>query len=282
MGNNINNRINMMTTSDLGNVKFGMGGANLGFGWAENALTCDSEGNCMLKDELKLSAERHQQIRKNLGKTAKAVGKGVGKVAKAGANFAGTKVLPKVTRAFTGGKVGATVRIRDELVKIGGKIGRISGSVSFDDILVDDLALFTAINEKRQAAKAMKAAKKAAMLEVEVKDELVTIGGKIGKMSGSIKFDDDALVDDLSKAGDRIKGAFKKVGSGIAKGAKGVAKGVKKAVSRPKVEGCAGRLCLGAKFDDDDLVDDLGSAKGKIGKFSGGIKWADNSLTCDS
>merc|ERR1740115_704194 len=166
-----------MTTSDLGNVKFGMGGANLGFGWAENALTCDSEGNCMLKDELKLSAERHQQIRKNLGKTAKAVGKGVGKVAKAGANFAGTKVLPKVTRAFTGGKVGATVRIRDELVKIGGKIGRISGS---------------------------------------------------------IKFDDDDLVDDLSKAGDRIRGAFKKVGSGIAKGAKGVGKSIKKAVSRPK------------------------------------------------
>merc|ERR1711957_271368 len=165
MGNNINNRINMMTTSDLGNVKFGMGGANLGFGWAENSLTCDSEGNCMLKDELKLSAERHQRIRKNLGKTAKAVGKGVGKVAKAGANFAGTKVLPKVTRAFTGGKVGATVRIRDELVKIGGKIGRISGSVSFDDDLIDDLALFTAIKEKRQAAKAMKAAKKAAKLE---------------------------------------------------------------------------------------------------------------------
>merc|ERR1740115_46361 len=105
-----------MTTSDLGNVKFGMGGANLGFGWAENALTCDSEGNCMLKDELKLSAERHQQIRKNLGKTAKAVGKGVGKVAKAGANFAGTRVLPKVTRAFTGGKVGLTARIRDDLM----------------------------------------------------------------------------------------------------------------------------------------------------------------------
>merc|ERR1711957_176022 len=303
MGNNINNRINMMSTSDLGNVKFGMGGANLGFGWAENALTCDSEGNCMLKDELVKIGGKFGKMSGSvkfddddlvddlgrLGKAAKGFAKGVGRVAKAGANFAGTKVLPKVTRAFTGGKVGATVRIRDELVKIGGKIGRISGSVSFDDDLIDDLALFTAIKEKRQAAKAMKAAKKAAKLEVEVKDELVTIGGKIGNMSGSIKFDDDDLVDDLSKAGDRIKGAFKKVGSGIAKGAKGVAKGVKKAVSRPKVEGCAGRLCLGAKFDDDDdlvddgdLVDDLGSAKGKIGKFSGGIKWADNSLTCDS
>merc|ERR1712195_140705 len=116
MGNNINNRINMMTTSDLGNVKIGMGGANLGFGWAENALTCDSEGNCMLKDELKLSAERHQQIRKNLGKTAKAVGKGVGKVAKGAANVAGKHVLPKVTRVLTSGKVGLTARIRDDLM----------------------------------------------------------------------------------------------------------------------------------------------------------------------
>jgi len=42
----------MMTTKDNGSVNFGMNGANLGFGWAENALTCDSEGNCMLKDEL--------------------------------------------------------------------------------------------------------------------------------------------------------------------------------------------------------------------------------------
>merc|ERR1711957_283852 len=131
-----------------------------------------------------------------LGKAAKGVGKGVGKVAKAGANFAGTKVLPKVTRAFTGGKVGATVRIRDELVKIGGKIGRISGSVSFDDDLVDDLALFTANKEKRQAAKAKKAAKKAAMLEVEVKDQLISIGGKVGKFSGSIKVDDDLVDED--------------------------------------------------------------------------------------
>merc|ERR1711957_41715 len=102
MGNNINNRLTMMTTSDLGSVKFGMNGANLGFGWAENALTCDSEGNCMLKDELvkiggkfgKMSGSvkfDNDDLVDDLGKVGKAmkaVGKGVGKVAKAGANFA--------------------------------------------------------------------------------------------------------------------------------------------------------------------------------------------------
>merc|ERR1712160_197674 len=64
-----------------------------------------------------------------------------------------------------------------------------------------------------------------------LKDELISIGGRVGKFSGSVKFDDDDLVDDLTKAGDRIKGAFKKVGSGIAKGAKGVGKSIKKAAN---------------------------------------------------
>merc|ERR1711957_77857 len=115
MGNNINNRINMMSTSDLGNVKFGMGGANLGFGWAENALTCDSEGNCMLKDELvkiggkfgKVSGSvkfDDDDLVDDLGKpTWKGFAKGLGKAAKGAANFAGQHVLPKVTRAFTSG-----------------------------------------------------------------------------------------------------------------------------------------------------------------------------------
>merc|ERR1712166_1251360 len=102
----------------------------------------------------------------------------------------------------------------------------------------------------RQAAKAKRAAKKAAMQEAEVKDddlvdELWKVGGKIGKFSGSVSRDDD-LVDELWPAGSR------------------------------------GEKWFGKKGRDDDLVDDLGSAKGKIGKFSGGIKWADNSLTCDS
>merc|ERR1712166_1104235 len=102
----------------------------------------------------------------------------------------------------------------------------------------------------RQAAKVKRAAKKAAMQEAEVKDddlvdELWKVGGKIGKFSGSVSRDDD-LVDEFWPAGSR------------------------------------GEKWFGKKGRDDDLVDDLGSAKGKIGKFSGGIKWADNSLTCDS
>merc|ERR1711957_363238 len=110
---------------------------------------------------------------------------------------------------------------------IKGKVGYKLDDDDDDDDLADDLALFTAIKEKRQAAKAKRAAKKAAMQEAEVKD--------------------DDLVDELSKA----RGWVEQV--------------LRKSVSR-----------------DDDLVDDLGSVKGKIGKFSGGVKWADNSLTCDS
>merc|ERR1712160_38863 len=202
-----------------------------------------------------------------------------------------------------------------------------------------------------------------------VKDELISIGGRVGKFSGSGKFDDDDLVDDL-KAGDRIKSAAKKVGSGIKTAAKKVGNGIKNVAgkvhkSAMKNGGYSGSVSAGGikgkvgyKLDDDsddddladdlallnaikekiaakkakkvkdddlsmkaywqfqcaqhpgvcdddlvdelwkvggkigkfsgsvsrddDLVDDLGSAKGKIGKFSGGISWADNSLTCDS
>merc|ERR1712166_1003859 len=201
-----------------------------------------------------------------------------------------------------------------------------------------------------------------------LKDELISIGGRVGKFSGSVKFDDD-LVDDL-KAGDRIKPAAKKVGGAIKSGAKKVGSGIKKVAgkvhsSAMKNGGYSGSVSAGGikgkvgyKLDDDsddddladdlalfntikekmqaakakkvkdddlsmkaywqfqcaahpgvcdddlvdelwkvggkigkfsgsvsrddDLVDDLGSAKGKIGKFSGGVKWADNSLTCDS
>jgi len=204
-----------------------------------------------------------------------------------------------------------------------------------------------------------------------IKDELISVGGRIGKFSGSVKFDDDDLVDDL-KAGDRIKSAAKKVGSGIKTAAKKVGSGIKSVAgkvhkSAMKNGGYSGSVSAGGikgkvgygnkladdsddddladdlalfnaikekmqaakakkvkdddlsmkaywqfqcaahpgvcdddlvdelwkvggkigKFSgsvsrDDDLVDDLGSAKGKIGKFSGGISWADNSLTCDS
>jgi len=37
---------------NLGGVSVGFGKAKVGVNWADNSLTCDSEGNCMLKDEL--------------------------------------------------------------------------------------------------------------------------------------------------------------------------------------------------------------------------------------
>ena len=84
-----------------------------------------------------------------------------------------------------------------DLIKIGGKIGKFGGSISFedDDDLVDDLALFTAIKEKRQAKKA---AKKAAMQEVE--DDLVDDLGKasvgFGKFRGGVSWADNSLTCD--------------------------------------------------------------------------------------
>merc|ERR1712166_1260317 len=38
---------------DLGSAKGKIGKFSGGIKWADNSLTCDSEGNCMLKDELK-------------------------------------------------------------------------------------------------------------------------------------------------------------------------------------------------------------------------------------
>merc|ERR1711957_127519 len=38
---------------DLGSVKGKIGKFSGGVKWADNSLTCDSEGNCMLKDELR-------------------------------------------------------------------------------------------------------------------------------------------------------------------------------------------------------------------------------------
>jgi len=44
--------INGLLTSGLGGVSVGIGKAKVGVKWADNSLTCDSEGNCMLKDML--------------------------------------------------------------------------------------------------------------------------------------------------------------------------------------------------------------------------------------
>merc|ERR1711957_529576 len=146
----------------------------------------------------------------------------------------------------------AMASLKDELIKVGGRIGKFSGSVSFedDDDLVDDLgfkkfmkkagkstvkvtkaaakgtvkavksiakadvgkaaiktgskmAVDTAMASltdelwcgpicKYKLKKAAKAAKLAAEAStVEIKDELIKVGGRIGKFSGSVSFEDD-------------------------------------------------------------------------------------------
>merc|ERR1711957_576218 len=96
-----------------------------------------------------------------------------------------------------------------------------------------------------------------------LKDELISVGGRIGKFSGSVKFDDDDLVDDL-KAGDRIKSAAKKVGSGIKKVASKVHSSAMKNggySGSVSAGGIKGKVGYGNKLDDDsdddDLADDL-------------------------
>merc|ERR1712166_451297 len=103
-----------------------------------------------------------------------------------------------------------------------------------------------------------------------LKDELISIGGRVGKLSGSVKFDDDDLVDDL-KAGDRIKSAAKKVGSGIKTAAKKVGSGIKNVAGKVhksamknggysgsvSAGGIKGKVGYGNKLDDDDDDDDL-------------------------
>merc|ERR1712195_344305 len=90
MGNN--NNKNMMTTKDNGGISVGFGGANLGFGWADNSLTCDSEGNCMLKDELR-----------------------------------------QMSQAFKNNMQRINAKVTDDLGSASGKIGRFSGGIKWAD-----------------------------------------------------------------------------------------------------------------------------------------------------
>merc|ERR1712166_554563 len=58
-----------------------------------------------------------------------------------------------------------------------------------------------------------------------LKDELISIGGRVGKFSGSVKFDYDDLVDDLG-----FKKFMKKAGKSTVKVAKSAAKGTVKVI----------------------------------------------------
>merc|ERR1711957_813921 len=178
--------------------------------------------------------------------------------------------LKKAAKAAKLAAEASTVEIKDELIKVGGRIGKFSGSVSFeddDDDLVDDLGFKKFMKKtgkgiskvaKSDVGKAVikvggKVAVKAA--KTALVGDLIKIGGKIGKFGGSISFeDDDDLVDDLA-----LFTAIKE---------KRQAKKAAKKAAMQEV--------------DDDLVDNLGKASVGFGKFKIGGSWADNSLTCDS
>jgi len=53
---------------NLGGVNVGFGKAKVGVNWADNSLTCDSEGNCMLKDKLTGSNPRTWSPQSRLAK----------------------------------------------------------------------------------------------------------------------------------------------------------------------------------------------------------------------
>merc|ERR1711957_1057638 len=158
-----------------------------------------------LVDDLK-AGDRIKSAAKKVGSGIKTAAKKVGSGIK---NVAGKVHKSAMKNGGHGGSVSAG--------GIKGKVGYGNklDDDSDDDDLADDLALFTAIKEKRQAAKAKRAAKSIAMQEAEVKDddlvdELWKVGGKIGKFSGSVSRDDD-LVDDLGSA----KGKIGKFSGGI-------------------------------------------------------------------
>merc|ERR1711957_1145918 len=107
-----------------------------------------------------------------------------------------------------------------------------------------------------------------------VTDELIRIGGRVGKFSGSVKFDDD-LVDDLNFL------TCNDVGNCTLKD-KAVQAGVIGSIAMIPVAEFAMVNSIGRDDDDDDLVDNLGKVSVGLGKAKIGFGWADNSLTCDS
>merc|ERR1711957_710087 len=294
MGNNINNyNTHMMTTNDLAMTGFSRST------WSPNAITDDLQvygggvpNMALLKDELISIGGRVGKFSGSVkfdddlvddlkaGDRIKTAAKKVGGAIKSGAKKVGSgikKVAGKVhSSAMKNGGYSGSVSAKG--IKAGGSY-KLDDD---DDDLVDDLALFTAIKEKRQAAKAKRAANKAALTTELTKAEAAIVGGGLGYaallVAGAKREErkraaaiakraamDDDLVDEL-------KSKFAKFSES--------ARPERELLPcrRKQMHNCIGR----SDNRSDDLVDDLGSAKGKIGKFSGGIKWADNSLTCDS
>merc|ERR1711957_595113 len=188
--------------------------------------------------------------------------------------------------------------LKDELISIGGRVGKFSGSVKFDDDLVDDL--FCGCSVGFPPPKTCHCKPKP--LKKRVLDDLVDDlkanpyatkngaypgSGSAKRIKGKVGYkldddsDDDDLADDLA-----------------------LFTAIKEKRQDAKVKRAAKKAAMQeAEVKDDDLVDELWKVGGKIGKFSGSIsrdddlvddlgdakwqaqqrrKWADNSLTCDS
>merc|ERR1712166_1732045 len=97
-----------------------------------------------------------------------------------------------------------------------------------------------------------------------LKDELISIGGRVGKFSGSVKFEDDDLVDDLG-----FKKFMKKAGKSTVKVAKSAAKGTVKVVkSVAKSDAGKAAIKTGSKMAVDtamaSLMDELTTFKDQV------------------
>ena len=207
----------MLTSDNRFALNGSIGGISGGIKFADNALTCDSEGNCMLKDELiKIGGSMGKfggsisfdddDLVDDLGfkKFMKKAGKSTVKVTKSAA-----KGTVKAVKSIAKSDVGKAA------IKTGSKMAVDTAMAS----LTDELWCGPICKYKlKKAAKAAKLAAEAST--VEIKDELIKVGGRIGKFSGSVSFeDDDDLVDDLG-----FKKFMKKTGKGISKAAKSTVK----------------------------------------------------------
>merc|ERR1740115_271837 len=208
----------MLTSDNRFALNGSIGGISGGIKFADNALTCDSEGNCMLKDELiKIGGSMGKfggsisfdddDLVDDLGfkKFMKKAGKSTVKVTKSAA-----KGTVKAVKSIAKSDVGKAA------IKTGSKMAVDTAMASLKD------ELWCGPICKYKLKKAAKAAKLAAEAStVEIKDEPIKVGGRIGKFSGSVSFedDDDDLVDDLG-----FKKFMKKTGKGISKAAKSTVK----------------------------------------------------------
>merc|ERR1740115_286947 len=191
----------MLTSDNRFALNGSIGGISGGIKFADNALTCDSEGNCMLKDELiKIGGSMGKfggsisfdddDLVDDLGfkKFMKKAGKSTVKVTKSAAK--GTvKAVKSIAKSDvgkaaikTGSKMAvdtAMASLKDELISIGGRVGKFSGSVKFDDDSDDDLVdELTTFKDQVMAAHKKRYAKVMAQIDAGVSAKTIAANGK--------------------------------------------------------------------------------------------------------